>query len=301
MNAFLFPCLFLALFLSASFASPILSSSQVVFKLDSLSSHNTSHSLAVSPSLYDDFVQYSKYSSIAYKYSSHLPTYKWRCPRPLGNTLIRYVDGGWTHGFIARDDKRKEIVVSFPGTSSWKDIITDARATLIPFKLPGIIDHQEMLVHTGFLSAYKDVAHDVIATVTKELDRFPGHRIVVTGHSLGGAIASIAALSLKIAIPRAALKLYTFGQPRVGTKKFARHVEDTIGVDNIFRAVHKLDSVPMVPRIDYEHLLSHPPPVRPAQKRAEMRCGWGRGHRLPGWSRIYALHKPVPSILFWAE
>jgi hypothetical protein len=31
------------------------------------------------------------------------------------------------------------------------------------------------------LSAYKDVAHDVIATVTKELDRFPGHRIVVTG------------------------------------------------------------------------------------------------------------------------
>ncbi|KAJ7841268.1 hypothetical protein B0H13DRAFT_2415060 [Mycena leptocephala] len=121
MNAFLLPALFLALFLSASFRSPVLSSSQVVFKLDSLSSHNTSDSLAVSPSFYANLVLYAKYSSIAYKYSYRL--YKWSCPNPLGNTLIRSVDGGWTHGFIARNDKRKEIVVSFRGTSSWKDII----------------------------------------------------------------------------------------------------------------------------------------------------------------------------------
>ncbi|KAJ7842702.1 Alpha/Beta hydrolase protein [Mycena leptocephala] len=179
--------------------------------------------------------------SILPSHTIFVPLYKWNCPNPLGNTLIRSDDGGWTHGFIVRDDKRKEIVVSFRGTSSWKDIITVFRrpSTLIPFRLPGIIDDEKMLVRTGFLSAYKDVAHDVIATVTKELDRFPGHRIVVTG----GAIASIAALLLKTALPSAALQLYTFGQPRVGTKKFARHVEDTIGVDNIFRAVHKLASL----------------------------------------------------------
>ncbi|KAJ7841261.1 class 3-domain-containing protein [Mycena leptocephala] len=232
MNAFLLPCLFPALFLSASFSAPVLSSSQVVFKLDPFSSPNTSNALAVSRSFYADLVLYAK----------------WRCPSPLGNMLIRYpppdrsMAAGRTALLRGTTNARKSWCRSWD--VQLEGLITDARATL-----PGIIYNEEMLVHTGFLSAYKDVAHDVIATVTKELHRFPGHRIVVTG----GAIASIAALLLKTALPSAALQLYTFGQPRVGTKKFARHVEDTIGVDNIFRAVHKLDSVPMVPRIDYEH------------------------------------------------
>ncbi|KAJ7879387.1 Alpha/Beta hydrolase protein, partial [Mycena leptocephala] len=163
------------------------------------------------------------------------------------------VEKGRTQGFVARDDKRGEIAVSFRGTFNLKDAVTDARAWLTPFDLPGIAKDPKIRVHKGFLLPYKDVSDDVRTIVKNELKSFPTYRIVVTGHSLGGAIASIAALSLKTEFPHTTLQLDTFGQPRVGTKNFARHVENTIGVENIFRAVHNLDGVPMVPRIAYEH------------------------------------------------
>ncbi|KAJ7842687.1 Alpha/Beta hydrolase protein, partial [Mycena leptocephala] len=209
--------------------------------------------MCAASNILNDFVQYSKYSSLAYKYTSTIPLYKWMCPRPLGNTLVRLFEKGRTQGFVARDDNRGEIVVSFRGTFSLKDAITDARAWLTPFNLPGIAKDPRIRVHKGFLLAYKDVSDDVRTIVKNEFKSFPTYRIVVTGHSLGGAIASIAALSLKTEFPHTTLQLYTFGQPRVGTKNFARHVENTIRVENIFRAVHNLDGVPMVPRIAYEH------------------------------------------------
>jgi predicted lipase len=41
------------------------------------------------------------------------------------------------------------------------------------------------------------------------------------GHSLGGAIASLAALELAKHFPSSQLHVYTFGQPRVGNRCFA--------------------------------------------------------------------------------
>ncbi|KAJ7444738.1 hypothetical protein B0H11DRAFT_2203531 [Mycena galericulata] len=108
-------------------------------------------------------------------------------------------------------------------------------------------------VHSGFLLAYNKVIDDVLSIVKAELTGHPTYRIVVTGicpfpppalarhkfkTNLGGAIASLAPPSLKIALPEATLKLYTFGQPRVGDAKYARFVEDTVGMENIFRTVH---------------------------------------------------------------
>ncbi|KAJ7879384.1 Alpha/Beta hydrolase protein [Mycena leptocephala] len=250
MNAFLLLrlSLFLALFLflPAVFASPVSSLSLT--------------SRAVSESLYEDFVLYTKYSSAAYQLF---------CPTPLGRTLVQSFEIGRTQGFIVRDHKREEIVVAFRGTFSLREAVIDARVLLVPFESPGI---EELVhVHRGFLGAYNNVAADVVATVKKELRDYPAYRVVVTGHSLGGAVASLAAPSLKAALlPDVTLKLYTFGpsffllmpfdigQPRVGNAKFARYVENMIGEENIFRANPPsgfLDGVPtMVPTFwGYEH------------------------------------------------
>ncbi|KAF7299730.1 Lipase-3 domain-containing protein [Mycena chlorophos] len=208
---------------------------------------------AVSSALYEELVLYTKYSSAAYQLT---------CPRPLGNTLIKDFEFGRTQTLIVRDNTRKEIVVAFRGTFSLTDAVTDAKILLKPLICPGL-DALELVnttVHHGFLDAYNDVAEEIIGIVDGELKKLKeeeeeGFRIVVTGHSLGGAIASIAAPSLKAALPDAELKLFTFGQPRVGNANFARMVENLIGVKNIFRAVHTWDGVPtMVPRLlGYEH------------------------------------------------
>jgi predicted lipase len=45
----------------------------------------------------------------------------------------------------------------------------------------------------------------------------------VTGHSLGGALALLGAIDIKMyfGIHSKLMKLYTFGQPRVGDKAFS--------------------------------------------------------------------------------
>ncbi|KAF7350096.1 putative feruloyl esterase A [Mycena venus] len=251
MNALLLSCLLVALSLSSSFASPVTISQNAIspFPPQEVLSSGPISSLAVSSSLYDNFVLYAKYSSAAYL----TPTL---CRNPLGSTRIATFST--THGYISRDDRRREIVVVFRGTLSVKDVKADLKFLQEEFKSPGI--PESVRVHRGFLSAYQAVAEDVLAEVKQQLNSFPTYRIVVTGHSLGGAIASLAALSLKIALPDVPLQLYTFGQPRVGNKIFAKHVERTIGVDSIFRTVHRNDGVPtMLPRkvwalgLEYEH------------------------------------------------
>lgn len=131
-------------------------------------------------------------------------------------------------------------------------------------------------VHAGFLISYNSVASHVISKVRSQLTAHPDYSVIVTGwlhvprvdpkvilhligHSLGGALASIAGLSLKVNYPEIMLKLYTFGmfhlfffflrgswsklnrysagQPRTGNSAYAELVERTLGISNIFRGM----------------------------------------------------------------
>ena len=47
----------------------------------------------------------------------------------------------------------------------------------------------------------------------------------VAGHSLGGALASIAAIQLHHEFPRLNICCYTFGSPRPGDKQFSKLLE----------------------------------------------------------------------------
>ncbi|KAJ7878061.1 Alpha/Beta hydrolase protein [Mycena leptocephala] len=252
MHAFSLTSLFLALSVSTVVvASPVSLASQTPISLDLLDSSSPLGSpistLAVSKSLYDEFVRYTKYASAAYRKE---------CPFPLGNTLVRavrfFLPLDDRRGFLARDNTRKEIVVSFPATNHLADVMTDMKFRRVLFISPGIpLDMADRLsVHRGFLAVYNVVAQTVLDGVKAEFAEHPAYTIVVTGHSLGGAIASLAAPALKSELPIAAIKLFTFGQPRVGNRKFAAFVEKKLGVENIFR-----NGVPtMVPRIlGYRH------------------------------------------------
>ncbi|KAJ7164216.1 alpha beta-hydrolase [Mycena filopes] len=223
-----FICLLLALFIFTSSAS------------------STVTPRGIPVSLYNDFVLYTKYSSAAYQRI---------CPRPLGNTLVKSFGVGRTQGFVARDDTNKKIVVAFRGTFSLREALIDTQDKLVPFISPGLPDLGNVEVHCGFLGAYNNVADDILTTVKTQLADYSTYELVLTGHSLGGAIASLAAVSLKTAAPEAIMSVYTFGQPRTGNAEFATYMERIVGAQNIFRAVHTIDSIPKRPlREDgYEH------------------------------------------------
>ncbi|KAG1787009.1 Alpha/Beta hydrolase protein [Suillus plorans] len=198
--------------------------------------------------LYNELVRYTKYASGAYQVL---------CPRPMGNTLVaQFINPiTSTQGFIARDDTRKELVVAFRGSREISSAIIDTSLLLSPLRGPGLPENTDAHVHTGFLYAFRSVGDRVLNVLREQFKEVPQYDVTVSGHSLGGAIASIAALSIRNSFPDAALRLFTFGQPRTGDHSFAELVETLIGVDNVFRGVHSFDGVPtMIPtRLGYKH------------------------------------------------
>ncbi|KAJ9529583.1 hypothetical protein QJQ45_013902 [Haematococcus lacustris] len=81
---------------------------------------------------------------------------------------------------------------------------------------------------------------------TLGMGRQAGRRLWVTGHSLGGAMATLTALGLKRQGYNVA-GLYTFGSPRVGNAGFSRLFRDAGLWTRSYRFVNEDDAVPQVP------------------------------------------------------
>jgi alpha-beta hydrolase superfamily lysophospholipase len=81
---------------------------------------------------------------------------------------------------------------------------------------------------------------------------FPGYKITVVGHSLGGAIASLAAASLRNS--GLTIALYNFGSPRIGGSTISSYITNQPGGN--FRITHWSDPVPKVPLLTmgYVHI-----------------------------------------------
>lgn len=121
----------------------------------------------------------------------------------------------------------------FAGTdpARWETLATDVLA-LQP-------SHTD--VHLGFLRAFAAVADDV----SKFLSELGGRKLFVAGHSLGGALAILAARFAKEtgAKPSA---VYAYGVPRVGGKQFAAAYAEALG-DVTYRLVHGDDLAARLP------------------------------------------------------
>ncbi|VAW57709.1 hypothetical protein MNBD_GAMMA07-677 [hydrothermal vent metagenome] len=103
--------------------------------------------------------------------------------------------------------------------------------------------------HIGFKTAFE--------SMLPQIDSFlsglkPGVTVQCIGHSLGGAVATIAAQW--IAKNKAnEVKLYTFGAPKPGTYFFAKQLTTDLNEKNIFRVYHPTDPVPMAPIFPFVH------------------------------------------------
>ncbi|KAI1092472.1 alpha/beta-hydrolase [Rostrohypoxylon terebratum] len=150
-------------------------------------------------------------------------------------------------GYVASDDTNKLIVASFRGSSSIRNWIADLSFVFVPCDLVS-----GCLAHTGFLAAYKEIAKGVSAALKTAVAAQPTYKIVFTGHSLGGAVATVAAAYARK--QGYAADLYTYGSPRVGNDAFVDFVTNQTGSE--FRVTHLDDPVPRLPPIflDYRHV-----------------------------------------------
>jgi triacylglycerol lipase len=110
------------------------------------------------------------------------------------------------------------------------DLRTDSRFFFKAAKVGG-------RVHSGFADAFSQISDDLDALLTL---RQTGQKLWFTGHSLGGALATLAAAHVG---GDSIDGLYTYGSPRVGDERFAA----VLPTRSHLRFVHRNDWVPMIP------------------------------------------------------
>jgi hypothetical protein len=109
------------------------------------------------------------------------------------------------------DQTKKLIVVSFRGTQSLKNLQALLNIGLNNTGLPAACTG--CTAHGGFIQGWLDAKPKVVAAVNTATAANPasaGYKIVVTGHSLGAAIASIAAVELRRTFTTYAVDLVCF-------------------------------------------------------------------------------------------
>lgn len=144
---------------------------------------------------------------------------------------------------ILLTSKEHNILV-FRGTQTQAEWLKNLNAAQQMYVAPSGKDFGE--VHKGFFQLTRNLRPS-IAEVAKELD--PTIPCYITGHSLGAAIATLAAMELIQAVPQIQdqIQLYTFAGPRVCSPTFAKIHSQLI--PNAYRIVNLGDTVPLVPPV----------------------------------------------------
>jgi V8-like Glu-specific endopeptidase len=147
----------------------------------------------------------------------------------------QFIEADDTQCFVAATPQA--ILVSFRGTESVGDWLANLNVAsrTRPYGV----------VHRGFLGAFQAVEGQLLAV----LEASPNRSLLLTGHSLGGALATIAAAEWH---QRFNVRwIMTYGQPAVGRSNFEQFMQRYDA--SFFRFVNDDDVVPRVPP-NYRHV-----------------------------------------------
>ncbi|XP_039156814.1 lipase-like isoform X2 [Eucalyptus grandis] len=176
-----------------------------------------------------------EYASAVYM-SDLTELFSWTCPRCDGKTKA-YVG-------VAKD--LNAMVIAFRGTQehSIQNWVEDLYWKQLDINYPGM---PGAMVHHGFYFAYHNttIRPGILDAVTRAKDLYGDINVMVTGHSMGGAMASFCGLDLVVNHEARNVQVLTFGQPRIGNAVFASCYSDH--VPNTIRITNGHDIVPHLP------------------------------------------------------
>lgn len=134
------------------------------------------------------------------------------------------------------------LYIGFAGTAGGADVRTDAdvRDSALPPAWLRAGDAPAR-AHTGFVKMYASV-RDKVLRLLSEGREAGTRRVVFAGHSLGGALATLAGLDAASKDAAITVDVYTFGAPQVGDARFAGYFNDR--VEGSVRVVNPFDPVP---------------------------------------------------------
>lgn len=191
-------------------------------------------------------------------------------------TIAEYIKDIATDTHVLVVDGEDRIVIVFKGTTSVKNLKTDVNMfyknarSLLPTQLGDEVDPEgdkaaknnsvlstrqwrRSRIHKGFAAAYEAVGPKLLAIV-KRLQDERRRPVFLTGHSLGGALATICSLDLflRLGCTRKEIFVSTFGAPRVGNRAFWTLYNENVPIH--WRIVVGPDVVAKLPKVGYIHV-----------------------------------------------
>lgn len=174
-------------------------------------------------------------------------------------------------GFYAIDKQNQRIILGFRGTSSIRDWKGNIDAIPVPYR-PIVRKRKKVptkcencLVHRGFYQFLERNCMDIIEKVLSLKEEHHDFKLVVVGHSLGGALAILSGVELQILGHKTLV--VSFASPKVGNKAMMKFIDDQFNTRQVvhqvrkthsfdhgfIRVVHKNDPVPYLPPGIYAH------------------------------------------------
>lgn len=162
----------------------------------------------------------------------------------LGNIdaqFVAWIDEKSTNTQVAILKYNHKKIIIFRGTMAFstdpREFFNDIK-TDVDFKFEKYsFKDQQCKIHKGFLRAYRKVSEKILTHISPEDD------IVITGHSLGGALTHICALDISN-FKDHKIRCYTFGCPKIGNIDFKILCELNFRCLNV---IHVSDPIPTCP------------------------------------------------------
>jgi len=199
------------------------------------------------------FTPYIQFARAAYCNSNKIA--EWKCGSAC-DALPGFIptltggDGDSTQFFyVGYWPAESAVVIAHQGTnpSEILAVLTDLEVRRVdpdPTLFPGLPTDAE--VHSGFAIEHKKTARQILAEVEQLMVEYSSMHVVLVGHSLGGALAELDSIFMKLNLPaETTVRGVTFGTPRVGNKAWAKFFDSR--VSNFTRINNNLDPVPIIP------------------------------------------------------
>jgi len=186
--------------------------------------------------------------------------------RSLGLELVGEVRGGGDdeYAYVVRHREERRAVVVFRGSCTLKNVATDLdyrdadhKAMVALANESGMLLPTGMNLHRGFVAAYLALRQELVELLgelsLEDGPDAPPLTLHVTGHSMGGAMAMLAALEIDHLSRCGGLHVghvqtTTFAAPRLGDAKFASLWQRTFPDPSDFWALQvPSDAVPHLP------------------------------------------------------
>ncbi|RKP37701.1 Alpha/Beta hydrolase protein, partial [Dimargaris cristalligena] len=181
---------------------------------------------------------------------------KWQCQecdRITNSVMVKRFATKYqrTVGYVAINHDLQSVSLVFRGTLDIAQVLTDVK-----FKMkrwPKWVHKSR--VHARFLESYWEVSDCLFKKIVELLLKYPEYHLTISGHSLGAALASIAAVDFihRNQCLAEKVRVVTFGKPRVGNEAYIQHY-NSLDLDS-FSVVNKNDVVPHLPPrlLGYRH------------------------------------------------